>query len=238
MVTLVLLPGMDGTGRLFDDFRATLWPGAAAMVIRYPPAQALDYAALETLVLSQLPKDAPYVLLGESFSGPIAVAIAARGAPNCVGLILCCSFVRNPRPALAWLRPLLARAPLHLAPLGLLSRLLLGPRSSAAQHAAVAGAVAEVAPHVMRARMLSVLSLDATEPLGRVALPLLYLRAGRDRVVPRSAAALVARLNGRTQIVEIDGPHCLLQTFPATAVSAIYPFIRQIEAALETAGPA
>jgi pimeloyl-ACP methyl ester carboxylesterase len=228
MPTLVLLPGMDGSGRLFDPFIAALWPGAAVKVVRYPPDQALSYAALASLVRSQLPTAEPYVVLGESFSGPIAVSIAAAGAPGCVGLVLCCTFVRNPRPALSFLRPLLAGAPLHWAPLGPLCRLLLGRWSSAALRGAVAGAVAQVAPAVMRGRLLSVLSVDVGAQLGQVAVPLLYLRAGRDRLVPRSASALVAALNPRTQIVEIAAPHCLLQTVPEAAVAAIHSFMQRV----------
>ena len=99
MIALVLLPGMDGTGQLFGRFLEALGPEVRAIVIAYPPAQNLDYSQLEAFVRSKLPSDQPFVILGESFSGPIAVSIAASPPDGLRGIVLCCSFVRNPRPA-------------------------------------------------------------------------------------------------------------------------------------------
>ncbi len=44
--TLVLLPGMDGSGALFADFIAALGDAVAPVVVSYPPDLPLDYAAL------------------------------------------------------------------------------------------------------------------------------------------------------------------------------------------------
>ena len=48
-VTLVLLPGMDGSGALFADFIAALGDGIAPLVLSYPPDRPLGYQ--ETLPL-------------------------------------------------------------------------------------------------------------------------------------------------------------------------------------------
>src|SRR5687768_1455482 len=98
-MTLVLLPGMDGTGLLFADFVAALGAQVETQVLRYPPDEILGYAELEARVRAALPTDRPLVLLGESFSGPIAISIAATPPPNLRGLILCCTFARFPLPA-------------------------------------------------------------------------------------------------------------------------------------------
>src|SRR5262245_59360933 len=100
MAALVLLPGMDGTSKLREEFVAALRPTIEATVVSYPNDQVLGYPKLEALVRSALPADRPYILLGESFSGPIAIAIAASCPAGLVGLILCGSFARNPRPIL------------------------------------------------------------------------------------------------------------------------------------------
>jgi pimeloyl-ACP methyl ester carboxylesterase len=60
-------------------------------------------------------------------------------------------------------------------------------------------------------------------------MPLLYLQARHDRVVPPAAAALVARLAPQTRIVDIDAPHCLLQAAPEAAAEAIIGFMRTLE---------
>ena len=50
MTTLVLLPGLDGTGGLFADFVAALPADITTTVIAYPNSLLLDYAALEAFV--------------------------------------------------------------------------------------------------------------------------------------------------------------------------------------------
>jgi pimeloyl-[acyl-carrier protein] methyl ester esterase len=78
MTALVLLPGMDGTGALRSEFVTALAPAIQSIVVSYPAERALGYIELEAVVRSKLPSDRSYVLLGESFSGPIAIAIAAN----------------------------------------------------------------------------------------------------------------------------------------------------------------
>src|ERR1043165_4573138 len=109
MVALVVLPGMDGTATPRADFAAAVGPAIEPHIVSYPPDPTLGYAELEALARASLPTDRPYVLLGESFSGPIAISIAASRPRYLVGLILCVTFASNPLPVLGpmpWLLPL------------------------------------------------------------------------------------------------------------------------------------
>ncbi|HPG62497.1 MAG TPA: alpha/beta hydrolase, partial [Casimicrobium sp.] len=78
---LILLPGMDGTGRLFERLLAVQPSEISPLVISYESAPAQDYDSLCTFVSELLPSllqaREPFVLLGESFSGPIAVRVGA-----------------------------------------------------------------------------------------------------------------------------------------------------------------
>jgi pimeloyl-ACP methyl ester carboxylesterase len=103
--SLVLLPGLDGTGLLFKPFIDALNGRAQTQVVSYPVDQTLGYTELEDLVRAALPKTGSFVVLGESFSGPIAIRIAADPPEGMVGVILCVTFARNPQPLLAWMRP-------------------------------------------------------------------------------------------------------------------------------------
>jgi pimeloyl-ACP methyl ester carboxylesterase len=89
----VLLPGLDGTGDLFAPVVDALGPNVPTQIVRYPLSHASDYATCEAIARAALPTDRPYVLLGESFSGPIAVSIAATAPPGLRGLILCSTFI-------------------------------------------------------------------------------------------------------------------------------------------------
>lgn len=140
--------------------------------------------------------------------------------------MLCCSFVQNPRPALAGLRSLIDVLPISVAPTALLSHLLLGRFSSRALRTLLSQALAQVSPSALRARLKAVLDVDVSARLAAVRVPVLYLRASSDRLVPANASARVARICANTKVVEIEAPHFLLQVAPATAAVAVTAFVR------------
>ena len=232
MVTLVLLPGMDGTGTLFEPFIAAIGSEFKVKVARYPVAEPRGYAELEAFATATLPTAGPFVILGESFSGPIAVSVAAACSQQLKGLILCCSFVRNPRPLFSGLQSLVRLLPVNTASVGALSHMLLGQHATPALRSALARAVAQVSPAALRARLQAVLSVNESATLSRLNVPILYLRASRDRVVPRAASELVAELNPSTEIVQIEGPHFLLQAAPSETARVVGVFLRKVQNAV------
>ena len=76
------------------------------------------------------------------------------------------------------------------------------------------------------------LSANISAKLSTVKVPVLYLRASRDRIVPASASALVAKLCPDTRVVELEAPHFLLQAVPAKAAQAVGAFVREVQNAL------
>ncbi|WP_256667387.1 alpha/beta fold hydrolase [Pseudomonas sp. ANT_J28] len=77
---------------MFAAFASIMEREFDTLVITYPSNTPLTYTALELLVLESLPTDRPFVLLGESFSGPIAISLSARQLPRQAGLVLCSTF--------------------------------------------------------------------------------------------------------------------------------------------------
>ena len=233
---LVLLPGMDGTARLFQRFDAALrvQTAIATQAIAYPAAP-LDYAALEAFVRERLPRNRPFVVLAESFSGPLGAALRADPPPGMRALILCCSFVRNPRPLLAPLRHLLGLVPFGAMPGFALRQALLAPYATPPLQAELAAALAQVPPSVLRHRLRAVLETDASPSFARGSLPVLYLRARHDRLVPPANALQILRQAAGTQLVDIDAPHMLLQAAPAAAAHAVAAFLTGLSAAQESA---
>ncbi len=224
MTPLVLLPGMDGTGRLFDGFRAALRGEATPQVVAYSRDASLGYDALTEYVLARLPRSGPFYLLGESFSGPIAVRVAAECRQRVRGLILACSFLRAPRP---WLAALAARSP--LPPTRLLAALLLGRGGTPALRTQLKEVLEEVGVEVLRARLAEVARVDVVSQAETLRLPLLYLQAERDGLVPAAAARLVAAAAPRTRVVRLPGPHFLLQTHPLPAAAAVERFLAEVD---------
>lgn len=225
MVALVLLPGLDGTGLLFANFAASFGPDVKIIVVSYPTDAAVGYSELEAVARSFLPKDQPFFLLGESFSGPIAISIAASRPPGLLGLVLCCSFARSPRPSLSVFQPLLSVVPVAAFPLALLSFFVLGRFSSPTLRRSLAESLAEVSPSALRARARAALSADVSATLSRVDVPVLYLRASEDRVVPESASQSVVALAPASKVVEFSAPHFLLQVVPSQAAATVREFM-------------
>jgi pimeloyl-[acyl-carrier protein] methyl ester esterase len=86
-------------------------------------------------------------------------------------------------------------------------------------------ATAAVGEAVLRHRIAAVLAVDETSALARVRLPTLLLRASDDHVVPRIASEQIMRTLPAAELVEIDGPHLLLQIRPSECAAAVTRFL-------------
>ena len=223
---LVLLPGLDGTGKLFGEFLQALDLGVSTHVVAYPPDIPLGYDELEPLVRAALPTRGRFVLLGESFSGPLAIRIAADPPPALKGLILCVTFASNPYPRLAWARGLAAFLPLKSLPRWLRAPLMWGSASPSKAPRQAERAMAGVDAAVIRRRIAALLSADETAALSEVSVPTLVLCATRDRVVSNAATMRIMRGIPHAQRVNVDGPHLLLKTRPKDCAAAVLKFLR------------
>lgn len=227
MTTLVLLPGMDGTGTLFANFIAAYKDDT--LVISYPTDLPLGYNELEQHILTLLPKDKTFILVGESFSGPLAISLAAKKLPLLRGLVLVCTFVTFPGPHSGRrLFSILKRVPFWRAPLALSASLLGGRFITPSIRQQLALALKSVAPAAWQARVQALLTVDVSSALRELTLPILYLRATKDRVVFHSASERILSLNGRVAIVDVEAPHLLLQTQPQQAAAAVRAFVESV----------
>ncbi|MCX7048514.1 MAG: alpha/beta hydrolase [Candidatus Sumerlaeota bacterium] len=229
-VMLVLLPGLDGTGILFEPLLEVLPPEILPKVVAYPPDQPLDYEALLPQVLASLPEREPFVLLGESFSGPLAVMAASRRPPNLRAVVLCATFVRNPIWFLPrWSRFLCGSYVFWFFPLMSKTKALLNAIfgfSNPQMRALIPRALKLVKPSVFAARGRAALAVDATEQLRACQVPILYLAAKFDGVVPAHNLAYIQRQKPSVKAAIIPTGHMLLQSRPREACAALLEFLQ------------
>jgi pimeloyl-[acyl-carrier protein] methyl ester esterase len=223
---LVLMPGLDGTGKLFAEFVRVLTPTVECVVVTYPKDRPIGYGELEGLVVSALPTDRSFVLLGESFSGPLAIRIAARAPAGLVGLILCVTFAKNPYPFLGWARGLAAYLPVKGLPRWVRAPLMWGSLSPTQAPAQMERAMSGVSADVIRRRIGELLQVDETTALRQVRVPVLVLRATGDRVISRRATRVILQNSPGARLVEIDGPHLLLRTRAVECAEVVVNFLR------------
>ena len=227
---LVLLPGMDGTGRLFRSFVEALPPGMETVTVRYPADASLSYPELENFVQAACPISGPFVLLAESFSTPLAIRYAASNSGNLEGLVLCAGFATSPvRGWRRFLGSLLAPLMFHVPLPNLAAKLwLVGPDAPPSLLAAVRSAVSSVQSKVLAARLRAVLRCDVRAELGRVAVPILYIQAQQDRLVSPSCLEELRRIKPQMAVTVLEGPHLLLQREPSKAAEVVTRFVRSL----------
>lgn len=229
MMTLVLLPGMDGTGTFYDSFISALGSSYSVKLVRYPTDEPFGYSELENIARAALPTEGPFIILGESFSGPIAVSLASECSSRLKGLILCCSFVKNPRPIFSGIESFVDMLPITMMPNAMLNFFLLGTFSNNELSSVLSRAVRQVSSPVLLARLKAVLSVNVSEKFSSLKVPVLYLRASHDRVVPRTSSEIVLLLNSRSKVVQIEAPHFLLQTVPVKAAQVVGSFAQEVQ---------
>lgn len=213
--TLILLPGLDGTGRLFTPLQNALEPNFRTVVFSYPTNAQLDYGALCAEVERELPERL-HVIVAESFSGPIALEIASRRPPGLQALVLSASFAANPRP---WLSVLFGRflgawCFRRQVPTWTIRALLAGPDAPAELCRAIQDTVKLVNPEVMAFRLREVIKSDAAAALRNCPVPIFYLHGTKDRLLGNGALNRLSTSRPDMTVIDVPGPHMLLQAAP------------------------
>jgi pimeloyl-[acyl-carrier protein] methyl ester esterase len=226
---LVLLPGLDGTGIFFRPLLPHLPAWIEPVVVSYPGDVPLGYEELLPRVLDAL-LDGPFALLGESFSGPLAVLAAACRPPGLEAVILCATFARSPHPHVPrWCRHLVGPWVFWNFPVTGRVRLFLGGRDTNALRSLAAEALPLVRPAVWARRVRAAHMVDVRSELACCPVPVLCLRGRRDRiVVPAVSLRTIRRVNPAVRVAMVGSGHLLLQTRPAEAAAAIVSFLADV----------
>ncbi len=226
----IFLPGFDGTGILFAPLLRVLPPEIEPGVVAYPADRSCSADELAGLVLAHLPQSEPYVLVAESFSGPIALKAASRHVMPPKAVVLCASFAQCPPPriliaVLRFCGTALTRTRL---PRWLVRRFLLGDAAEEVV-ALFYHALGGVSPRVLAHRFSVLLEFDEDFVPAALNFPLLYLQAGQDRLVKPRDFKIVQRRFPETHLERIASPHLILQVHPEASVRAISEFLARLQ---------
>ncbi len=206
---LVLIPGLDGTGEFFKPF-LDVYGRQSAQIIPLPQSGPQDYASLTEYVAQRLPEDQDYVLLAESFGGPIGANLALRGLRRLKGVIFVATFLSPPPwwlTTLGLMLPLQTMMPTRAGTL-LLRWLLAGAQASAEYMSWVRSVVGGVPAAIIKARIRALRGLRRQQ--GKTAVPALYLHARQDHMIPARKYAEFNRHFSDIKLFKIDGPHLIL----------------------------
>jgi pimeloyl-ACP methyl ester carboxylesterase len=223
--TLVMLPGLDGTGLIFDPLLKHLPEEIAAQVVRYPADRVMSFQEHVDFARKQLPRKKPFVLLAESFSGPIGLQILSDPPDNLKGVLLVATFARHPTPFFLDAGRYLPQKLI----LSIFSKTFLG------RFFCLGGAPSEaidIFQNALKSVELKVLSnrlkiLAELPPPPELSFsgPSLYLQAKKDRLVPGRAIVPLQQLLPQLQIKQVAGPHITLLAHPEAGAQIICNFI-------------
>lgn len=223
-VPVVLLPGLDGTGDLFERFVAIAPRSFRPIVVSFPCVGT--YSDLKIAIRSQLPAAESFVVLGESFSGPLALAIAEEVGERVSHIVVCNSFVSSPATKVLrfvpWNR--IFRLPLPRWPI---RHFFIGDQSSNHLVDAVRAAIDKTPSRVLAARLRSIFSLQIGQTAS-VQAPLLVLIGAHDRLI-RTNVASFDQIASNLTVCALSGPHLLLQAKPEEAWTEISRFCARQE---------
>ena len=219
---IVLLPGLDGTGDLFDPLAARLADEFTVKVVRYPNDPTLGYAGYAELVRTVIGTREVF-LLGESFSGPIAVRVATQLGQQIKGLMLAATFLKSPQPR--WLIRQGARADPEATPKKIRDAILMGSYGDDELRKKVDQIVRNLSRPVREARLKAIAEVDVRDDFAKLDCPVLALWGARG-VIPKwyDAVAIWKEWASDVRGEEIDSGHMLAEEAPEATYQALRNF--------------
>ena len=224
---IILLPGLHGTDDLFQEFIKCRPGSFSPIVVSLPEGEGLTYQTYTDAVSKEINFDQPTVILGESFSGPIALKLAAQNPQGLMGIVLVASFVTPPYPRalsfLPWDFLFSISSPLYT----LRALLQFSPNmAKIVQQASVL--LQKISSKTMAQRVRTALATDVVKELKECGVPILYLAGTKDFVVPSWNWKKIVALRPDVRVHHINAPHFVLQIAPREAWDGIKKFIDDI----------
>lgn len=228
-ITLVLLPGLDGTGKLFKPLVQHLPSWIKPVVVSYPGDKPYGYEELKKIVAGALPQNEDCVILGESFSGPLAIMCAAEKPDGLLGAILCATFARNPfRIVPSWVACLSISRIYSLWPTVIRFRSLFAGRKYIGLINAALDAIKTVMPKAISARIKAILRINVLHLFDTIDVSVLYMTSRKDNLIKKHNVAELKNIKPEMKVVEINTQHFLLQLEPERSAQIIKDFIESI----------
>lgn len=223
--TVVIFPGLDGTGVLTEEFAAGDWQGRSVKVVPIPSNGPQDYPTLVNRITPELPEGA-LVLIGESFSSPLAMLLADQERGRVKALIVAGGFCSSPvSPALSLIpvRPLFLIRP----PATILRKFLAGADAPKSLIQRMTQAIRSVTSGVLTERVRVILALQEKDCPAPEGVPTLVLQARQDAMIPWEIQSRLERHFIEPTVVWIDSPHLLLATRPEACREAVLGFLEK-----------
>jgi len=185
---ILILPGLDGTGTLLSEIEELLSPEHDVTVVRYA-TDLYRYQDLKTKVQAALPSD-DFVIVAESFSGPLAVMIASENPIGLQGVVFVATFAKTPIKVPEFLTYIVDIAPIKSRFLLRLAQPFLMGKWATPEFTTIFKQVMHAIPAATIAgRLREVLKVDVVKQITSIDIPIIYLSARNDGLIPSRMAS-------------------------------------------------
>jgi pimeloyl-ACP methyl ester carboxylesterase len=209
---VVLLPGMDGTGILFEPFIEHAPPDIEITTIQLMQSENYSYEDQAKYVMSQIGDD-PVTLVAESYSGMVAYNMLKLGCKNIEHVVFAASFICLPSKLAKFANYFpIALAKSRLVPKALMGQILFGKFTSPSLINYFYSALSMASGTTLSHRLHQIAELK--EPEYKISTPCTYIKPSNDIVVSKSAVTAFHKVCSNLIIHEVAGTHFVLQTNP------------------------
>lgn len=221
---LVLLPGMDGTGLLFEEFITNCQ--YECLIIPLPEDSKQSHMALASQIVNHLP-DEDYVLLAESFSGALIPCLIQSASRQPEAVVLVASFLHAPRPlVISFLRQMPLKKLLGLPSVKSIVKFFCMKDASDEQFEKFWNVLKKLDFSLMKVRLREIQKMVNTED--KIVIPTLVIVAKHDKLIPRRISNKLPNLFSKLTLKTIDGPHFILQSKAEEVAQVIDNYIKTL----------
>ncbi len=230
---IVLLPGLDGTGILFKPLIESLPSDIEPLIISYPNNKKMNYDELVNYVINKITGNEDFILIGESFSGPVAYQIALRHPENLKSVIFVASFLSNPRNIILKLCNFLPMGLLFSLPIPdfIIRTFLFGKEINEQLISLFRESLKKVPASILSHRLGEIAKLH--NKYLHCGTRAVYIQATNDKLVPSKSAKVFKDVMDNLSVYEVNGPHFILQANPSACAEIITNEVRLISSKLK-----
>jgi len=196
---VILMPGLDGSGKFFRDFCTFLPDSPNTTVISYPEKK-MTFEELASHTATKINVSAPLIVIAESFSGPIffkLIELYPGIKSRLIKVVLCATFCRSPQAFLCRLSSLLPLSLLMNLPIQklVLKYIFFDNKTELKYFNYYLEHYAGFDKKVLASRVRQLRSFDYIKSVQSLTSECMYLQATNDYLVPRSAGKYIIKRN-------------------------------------------
>ena len=222
---ILFLPGLDGTGLLFEDLLAQLPTTVDVEVISMDELSGSSYVEQAKEIATNV-RGAKILLVAESYSGRVAYELCELLGSNIKGIVFIASFIETPSTIskLARFIPVMLLKP-HSASIWLLGKVGFSGFGNERLIRRVFSSISVADKTKLKSRLINIANLSSASK--KHTTPIVYIRPSHDWLVDTKAVETVCTVFTSAEVVTLQGGHFIAQSDPSGCTNVIQRMYEQ-----------